>query len=108
MTTTITLSNGEKISSLLMLIAEALNDPIASRLTSKHFSDFRKKRLSGEISFVEDKWNRGIASIATCNLDLAYLRSVFNKLIELGEWHFPNLKNTGHPYPCFENSTRCK
>ncbi|MEC6798167.1 tyrosine-type recombinase/integrase [Photobacterium sp. S4TG1] len=85
-----TLSNGEKIYSLLILIAEAMNNPIASRLTSKHFSDFRKKRLSGEISFIEDKRNRGTASIATCNLDLAYLHSVFNKLIELGEWHSPN------------------
>ncbi|MCD9537365.1 hypothetical protein [Photobacterium carnosum] len=36
------LAHGKKIFSLLMLIAEALNDPIASRLTSKHFSDFRK------------------------------------------------------------------
>ncbi|CEO41937.1 phage integrase [Photobacterium kishitanii] len=63
-----------------------MNDPIASRLTSKHFSDFRKKRLSGEISFIKDKWNRGTVSIAKYNLDLAYLRSVFNKLIELGEW----------------------
>lgn len=60
------LSAGEHVYEKLLLIVEALGNPLATSLTSKMFAHYRDKRLTGEIYFSE-KWKKG-ASPVTVNL----------------------------------------
>ncbi|TQF71136.1 phage integrase [Pseudoalteromonas luteoviolacea] len=59
-------------------IAIALNNPIASQLTPKEYSEYRGKRLE---SGVKPK---------TANNDLTLLKGVYNKLISLKDIGYPN------------------
>ena len=94
----ITLMNGDYIYSKMLLMAESMDDPIAYNFTSKHYAKFRQLRLNGDIIFVNSRWNRGKAGVATCNSELARLKAVFNKLKELGEWKLPNPLEDVKPY----------
>ena len=86
----ISLVNGNNICNKMCLMAEAMGNPLAIKLTGKQYAEFRQQRLAGEINFVDPRWNRGKASVATCNSKLARFKAVFNKLKELGEWTYPN------------------
>ena len=44
-----TLSDGENVYTTLLFIAKSVNDPLAHKFTSKNFTDYRAKRLNGEI-----------------------------------------------------------
>lgn len=85
-----TLTKGDAIAQKFHHMVQAMNDPVASTLTSKMYSDFRSKRMAGEFIFVDQRWNRGTPSISTLNYELGRFKAVFNKLIELGEWKLPN------------------
>lgn len=82
-----TLSDGENVYTTLLFIAESINNPIAQNFTSKEFTDYRTKRLNGEIYRTER-----VKTVAprTLNLELTYLKSMFNELIRLGEWTLKN------------------
>ncbi|PLK79254.1 integrase, partial [Klebsiella pneumoniae] len=79
---------GQHVYDKLLLMVDALGNPLATDLTSKMFAHYRDKRLTGEIYFSE-KWKKG-ASLVTINLEQSYLSSVFSELSRLGEWSYPN------------------
>ncbi len=82
------LTAGQHVYDKLLLMVDALGNPLATDLTSKMFAHYRDKRLTGEIYFSE-KWKKG-ASPVTINLEQSYLSSVFSELSRLGEWSYPN------------------
>ncbi|HBA8911643.1 TPA: tyrosine-type recombinase/integrase [Escherichia coli] len=82
------LTAGQHVYDELLLMVDALDNPLATDLTSKMFAHYRDKRLTGEIYFSE-KWKKG-ASPVTINLEQSYLSSVFSELSRLGEWSYPN------------------
>lgn len=86
----ISLTKGHVIKSKMLKMVEAMNNPVAAKFDSKVYSNYRQLRLSGDISFVDEYWNKGIPSNSTLNSELARLKGVFNKLKELGEWDTPN------------------
>ncbi|WP_281222090.1 phage integrase [Photobacterium sanguinicancri] len=86
----ISLINGSNIYSKMQLMAKAMGNPLAIKLSGKMYAEFRQERLAGNINFVAAKWKRGKASIATCNSELARFKAVFSKMRELGEWAYPN------------------
>lgn len=72
----------------LLLIAQAMNNPIASHFTARDFAHYREHRLSGQLRFSE-RYPNGVQPI-TVNLEHSLLHSVFSELIRLGEWLRPN------------------
>ena len=82
-----TLSDGKNVYTTLLFIAESINNPLAQNFTSKNFTDYRAKRLNGEI-YRTDR----VKTVAprTLNLELAYIKSMFNELIRMGEWTHKN------------------
>lgn len=64
----------------LEMICEALKNPIAMNLQAKDFVKWRGERMSGETPI----------SPKTANNDLVLIKSMFNKLIEVGELKYPN------------------
>lgn len=82
------LSAGEHVYDKLLLMVNALRNPLATDLSSKMFALYRDKRLTGEI-YYSDKWKKG-ASPVTINLEQSYLSGVFSELARLGEWTAPN------------------
>ncbi len=82
------LTAGEHVHDKLILMVDALGNPLATDLTSKMFAHYRDKRLTGEIYFSE-KWKKG-ASPVTINLEQSYMSGVFSELARLGEWTAPN------------------
>lgn len=76
------LSAGKDTHARLKAMCVALDDPVASNFTAEDFAEYRKNRLEQGIS------------ASTLNREHAYLRSVFNELIRLGQWSRDNpLKN---------------
>lgn len=65
------LKDGEKRLSKLRFIIKGMGDYRLSAFKAKHYLSYRNKRLESGIS------------ANTCNHDLAYLKTVFNKLIQL-------------------------
>ena len=82
------LTAGEHVYDKLLLIVEALGNPLATDLSSRMFAHYRDKRFTGEIYFSE-KCKKG-ASPLTINLEQSYLSGVFSELARLGEWTAPN------------------
>lgn len=82
------LTAGEHVYDKLLLVVDALGNPVATNLTTKMFAHYRDKRLTGEIYFSE-KWKQG-AKPVTINLEQSYLSGVFSELTKLGEWNQPN------------------
>lgn len=66
-------------------IIKALNDPIASQLTQRDFAHYRANRVGKGRGRENDEM-----AISSNNGDLAWLKSIFNKLIALNEWALPN------------------
>jgi len=60
------LTAGEHVYDKLVLMVDALRNPLATDLSSKLLAHYRDKRLTGEIYFSE-KWKKG-ASPVTINL----------------------------------------
>ncbi|EOW3974127.1 phage integrase [Vibrio parahaemolyticus] len=86
-----TLVNGEVILNKFNHMVKAMRNPVASTFNSKMYAEYRSKRISGELIFVDkSRWNRGKPSVSTLNSELARFKAVFNKLKELGEWKLPN------------------
>ena len=79
----VTLSDGEKRKSAMLYICDCIGDPLAIAFTAKDFASYREKRLSGKLFRTER-----IQKVAprTLNLELAYLKAMFNELIRIDEW----------------------
>ncbi|WP_422527634.1 phage integrase [Serratia fonticola] len=83
----ITLKDGEKRKAAMLFFAETIGDPAGLAFTAKDFTQYREKRLSGEISRTDR-----VQTVAprTLNLELSYLRAMFNELERMGEWSAGN------------------
>ncbi len=68
------LTAGEHVYDKLVLMVDALGNPLAADLSSKLFAHYRDKRLTGEIYFSE-KWKKN-ASPVTIKLEQSYLSGV--------------------------------
>nr|WP_294349580.1 tyrosine-type recombinase/integrase [Providencia sp.] len=83
----ITLADGESRKLMMLFGCQAMGEPLAIEFDAKLFSIYREKRLSGEITRADR-----IKSVTprTVNLELAYMRAMFNELHRLGEWKHDN------------------
>lgn len=77
------LTAGEHVYDKLLLIVDALGNPLDTDLSSKLFAHYHDKRLTGEIYFSE-KSKKG-ASPVTINLEQSYLSGVVSEMARLGE-----------------------
>ena len=68
----------ERTDLVLRRMAEALGDPVASELTGAQYTAYRAARLASGISG------------KTVNIQLGYLKSLFNVLLQLGEIDYPD------------------
>ena len=82
-----TLRDGDRVKKILEFISESTGNPIADNFTAKLFTDYRKKRMGGELYRTDSVKT---VSLRTLNLELVYLRAMFNELDRLGEWDKPN------------------
>lgn len=82
-----TLRDGDRVKKILEFISESTGNPIADNFTAKLFTDYRKRRMSGELYRTDSVKT---VSLRTLNLELVYLRAMFNELDRLGEWNKPN------------------
>lgn len=82
-----TLKDGERVKKILEFICQSTNDPLVSDFTTRIFTDYRKKRMNGELYRTDSVKT---ISLRTLNLELVYLRAMFNELARLGEWNQPN------------------
>ncbi|WP_392565169.1 tyrosine-type recombinase/integrase [Utexia brackfieldae] len=78
-----TLKDGHSRLKAMLFACEYIDDPLATNFTAKQFTNYRQKRISGEI-YRTDR----IKTVAprTMNLELTYFKAMFNELIRLGEW----------------------
>lgn len=84
----ISLAHQKYILRKLEVMAHGMGDPIYTKLTAKMFTEYREKRLAGEIA---DMNNRKVAiSFRTCNTEQDHLNAVITELIRLEEWKGPN------------------
>ncbi|BEN60930.1 integrase [Serratia marcescens] len=83
----VTLDDGEKRKGAMEFACESMGDPTAHEFNATMFSNYRKKRLSGEI--IRTARVKQV-SPRTMNLELAYFRAVFNELKRLGHWKLDN------------------
>lgn len=83
----ITLDDGMRRKSAMEFAYESMGKPSAKEFDATMFSNYRKRRLSGEFSRTSriDK-----VTPRTVNLELSYFRAVFNELKRLGHWKFEN------------------
>ncbi|MFM2607249.1 tyrosine-type recombinase/integrase [Vibrio chagasii] len=99
-----TLANGPAIKSKFLKMAETMGNPIASTFSSKVYSEFRSRRMSGEFILVDARWQKGAPSIATLNSELARFKAMFSKLKELGEWKGQNPLEEVRPFKDHERT----
>lgn len=100
------LRDGEGRKRKLLLIAEAMGDPLAVKFTAKDFAEYRARRLRGEVNFKSKNPTSGIKA-STLNYELDVFQAVFNELKRLQKWQGENpldvlrpLK-TSDPEVCF-------
>lgn len=79
----------------MVFACESMGDPLAHEFDASLFSQYRKKRLSGEISRTTRVKQ---VSPRTMNLELAYFRAVFNELKRLGHWKVDNPLTNVRPF----------
>lgn len=82
-----TLKDGQTRLKAMLFACECVDDPLATNFTAKQFTNYRQKRIDGEI-FRTDR----IKNVAprTMNLELTYFKTMFNELIRLGELQHNN------------------
>lgn len=83
----VTLDDGEKRKGCMEFACESMGEPLAHEFNATMFSLYHSKRLSGKISRISRVRQ---VSPRTMNLELAYLRAVFNELKWLGHWKLDN------------------
>lgn len=72
----------------LQVIATAMGDPLYTKLTAKMFTEYREKRLAGEIADLNG--HKQAVSFRTCNTEQDHLNAVITELIRMEEWKAPN------------------
>ncbi|SGZ03434.1 Integrase [Moritella viscosa] len=81
------LKSGAHAHRRMVIICEHLDDPIATSITAKDYAHYRANRR-----MVGASQRNGIEelSAASQNYDLKCMRAMFNELIRLKEWNYPN------------------
>lgn len=95
------LKSAQKVYPRLCTIVEELGNPFAIKFTAKDFVHWRSSRKVKHRHIAADTGK--LISAPTNNLDLRYLRAVFNELISLGEWNQPNPLTSVKPIPVTES-----
>lgn len=72
----------------LKVIALGMGDPIYTRLTAKHFLEYRTARLAGQVTNLSGK--KEPVSFRTCNIEHDLLNAVINELRRMEEWKCEN------------------
>ncbi len=83
----ITLSDGKSRHQVLLNMCRDLGDPRAIDFNAKAFSQYREQRLNGKI--LRGTRTKGVTP-RTLNIELAYMRAMFNELSRLSEWRYDN------------------
>ncbi|EOZ3162234.1 tyrosine-type recombinase/integrase [Yersinia enterocolitica] len=83
----ITLDDGQRRKDAMTHFYECMGKPLATEFSAQLFSQYREKRLKGELAR-----STRVTKVAprTLNLELAYFRAMFNELERLGEWKLLN------------------
>ncbi|YCI98431.1 tyrosine-type recombinase/integrase [Mannheimia haemolytica] len=84
-----TLARGVMYRDKLKLMAEALGNPPAHRLTVEDFAEYRSKRLNGAIVFQNVK-NKEVVTVGTVNFEHSIFKAMFNTLRKLGKYKGEN------------------
>lgn len=84
-----TLAAPKKMNAKLKVICDGLGDPVGTELTAAEFSNYREKRLNGELVTKEGKLLPKVKP-RTVNLEQLNLSAVFGALKKLGHWSAPN------------------
>lgn len=79
------LKAGEKARYRMKLMSDSMNNPIAAHLTEKDILLYQANRTNKGLG----RSNREISRSTNVG-DVAHLKAMFNKLIKLKEWRFPN------------------
>ena len=82
-----TLKDGQTRLKAMLFACECINNPLATNFTAKQFTNYRQKRIDGEI-YRTDRIKK--VAPRTMNLELTYFKAMFNELIRLGEWSHKN------------------
>lgn len=96
------LKSAEKVYPRLRTIVEELGNPFAIKFTAKDFVHWRSSRKAKN-RYGDETTAGTVISAPTNNLDLRYLRAVFNELTSLGEWTQPNPLASVKPIPVNES-----
>ncbi len=86
------LKDGDRRKTKLLALCDALDNPIASELTSRDFARYRKDRIAAG------------THANTLNHEHAYLRALFNELTRAGEWTGTNPLAHLRPLPVDEQA----
>lgn len=86
----ITLTGSELMHQNLLRLCEGLGDPVAADITIFDVSDYRRKRITGEVFSKKRNKFRRPAKLSTINIECTYLTSVYNTLKKLGHIKYPN------------------
>lgn len=81
------LKDGQTRLKAMLFASESIDDPLATNFTAKQFTNYRQKRIDGEIYRTVRIKN---VAPRTMNLELTYFKAMFNELIRLGEWQHNN------------------
>ncbi|HIF9546445.1 TPA: phage integrase [Photobacterium damselae] len=84
----------------LETIAIGMGNPLATKLSAKHFSEFREARMAGEIADLNGRKMK--VSKRTCNNEQSLLNAVITELTRMGEWVLPNPLTTIRPFRLHE------
>jgi integrase len=71
------LSDGKRQKAKLMIVCDMMNDPLVSDVSRSMFSEYRAERCE-------------VVKPQTVNKEHGYFCSLFNSMIELGQWKFAN------------------
>ena len=82
-----TLKDGQTRLKAMLFACECIDNPLATNFTAKQFTNYRQKRIDGEI-YRTDRIKK--VAPRTMNLELTYFKALFNELIRLGEWQHNN------------------
>ncbi|PHI29220.1 phage integrase [Budvicia aquatica] len=82
-----TLADGLRRHGAMLHICKVLGNPPAVSFSARDFSKYRELRLQGEHARTP---RVTMVAPRTLNLELSYLRAMFNELRRLGEWGYDN------------------
>lgn len=90
-----TLDDGKRRKDAMHHFCECIGDPLAVDFRGRDFTQYRQARLKGKFARSE---RVPIVAPRTLNLELAYLRAMFNELVRLDEWTGENPVKNIRPF----------